>query len=364
MQITDVQALLLEIPQQPDEFASPWVSGGFRHQILVVVETDAGITGYGEAFGYGVPHATAAVVNQTLKPMLIGQDPTQITTLQEQLYRQTHLFGRYGVTTFAISGVDIALWDIAAKRANMPLYQLLGGAAKTEIPTYASLVRYSEPTHVRAVTERALGEGYEAIKLHQIDVESLRLARDVSGEDILLMMDINCAWMPEEALEMAQLFTPEELYWLEEPLWPPEDFDGLAQLGSMSGIPIATGENACTVFQFRQMIEAGAATFLQPSVTKVGGITEWRKIAALAESYNVSLAPHSPYFGPGLLATAHLVAATPRAMWLEYFYTRPEASVFKGFPEVTNGIFPLPDGPGIGLEIDPDVINRYREAAP
>lgn len=364
MQITDVQAILLNIPQQPDEFASPWVSGGFGHQILVVVETDAGITGYGEAFGYGVPHATVAVVNQTLKPMLIGQDPSQITTIQEQLYRQTHLFGRYGVTTFAISGVDIALWDIAAKRANMSLVQMLGGMTKRDIPTYASLVRYAEPSQVQTVTERALSEGYEAIKLHQIDVESLRLARDVAGEDIPLMMDINCAWMPEEAMEMAQLFTPEEPYWLEEPLWPPEDFEGLAQLGSQSGIPIATGENACTVFQFRQMIEAGAATFIQPSVTKVGGITEWRKIAALAESYNVSLAPHSPYFGPGLLATAHLVAATPRAMWLEYFYTRPEASVFKGFPEVTNGAFPLPDGPGIGLEIDPEVINRYREAGP
>jgi L-alanine-DL-glutamate epimerase-like enolase superfamily enzyme len=362
MQITDVQAHLLAIPQQQDDLASPWVSGGFRHQILVTVETDAGITGYGEAFGYGVPHATAAVVNQTLKPLLVGQDATQITALQDHLYRQTHLFGRYGITTFAISGVDIALWDIAAKCAGMPLYQLLGGASTRDIPTYASLVRYTEPAQVRTVTERALHEGYEAIKLHQIDVESLRLARDVAGEDVLLMMDINCAWMPEEALEMAQQFIPEELYWLEEPLWPPEDFDGLATLGGLSGTPIATGENACTVFQFRQMLEAGAATFIQPSVTKVGGISEWRKIAALAESYNVSLAPHSPYFGPGLLATAHLVAATPRALWLEYFYTRPEASVFKDFPEVRNGIFPLPDGPGIGLEIDAEVVARYREA--
>lgn len=362
MQITDVQAHLLSIPQQPDDLASPWIAGGFRHQILVTVETDAGITGYGEAFGYGVPHATAAVVNQTLKPILIGADASQITALQDRMYRQTHLFGRYGITTFAISGVDIALWDIAAKRAGMPLYQLLGGKTKDEIPTYASLVRYAEPQHVRTVTERALLEGYEAIKLHQIDVESLRLARDVAGEDGLLMMDINCAWMPEEALEMAQQFIPEELYWLEEPLWPPEDFNGLAQLGSQSGTPIATGENACTVFQFHQMLEAGAATFIQPSVTKVGGITEWRKIAALAESYNVSIAPHSPYFGPGLLATAHLVAATPRATWLEYFYTRPEASVFQDFPEVTGGVFPLPEGPGIGLEIDPEVVARYREA--
>jgi D-galactarolactone cycloisomerase len=363
MRITDVRAHLLAIPQQQDDAMSPWITGGFRHQILVAVETDAGITGYGEAFAYGVPQATTAVVNQTLKPMLVGADPTQITALQDLMYRQTHLFGRYGITTFAISGVDIALWDIAAKCADMPLYRLLGGMCRRDIPTYASLVRYAEPQQVRAATQRALSEGYEAIKLHQIDVESLRLARDVVGEDVYLMLDINCAWTPEAALEMAQLFAPEDLYWLEEPLWPPEDFEGLARLGQLIGTPVATGENACTVYQFRHMLEAGAATFIQPSVTKVGGISEWRKIAALAESYNVTLAPHSPYFGPGLVATAHLVAATPRAAWLEYLYVTPAASVFKDFPQVTNGVFALPHGAGLGLEIDPDVIARYTVTA-
>ena len=363
MRITDVHAYLLAIPQQQDDPLSPWMTGGFRHQILVAVETEAGITGYGEAFAYGVPQATAAVINQTLKPMLMGADATQITSLQDRMYRQTHLFGRYGITTFAISGVDIALWDIAAKCADLPLYRLLGGLSRRDIPTYASLVRYPEPQQVCTATQRALQEGYEAIKLHQIDIESLRLARDVAGEDVHLMMDTNCAWTPEAALEMVQLLAPEDLYWLEEPLWPPEDFDALARLGQLSGMPLATGENACTVYQFRQMLEAGAAMFIQPSVTKVGGISEWRKIAALAESYNVTLAPHSPYFGPGLMATAHLVAATPRAAWLEYLYVTPEASVYKNFPRVTNGVFSLPDGAGLGLEIDPDVITRYAVTA-
>lgn len=363
MQITDVRADLISIPLRQDELASTWIAGGFRQQILVTVETDSNISGYGEAFAYGVPQATLAVVNETLRPMLIGADPTQISMLQDRMYRQTHLFGRYGITTFGISGVDIALWDLAAKCAGMPLYQLLGGAVTTEIPTYASLVRYDEPEHVRIVTERALQEGYDAVKLHQIDVESLRRARDLAGEDANIMMDINCAWTPEEAMDMAQLCEPEDLYWLEEPLWPPEDFEGLAQLGSASGIPIATGENACTVFQFRRMLEMGAATFIQPSVTKVGGISEWRKIAALAEAYNVTIAPHSPYFGAGLLATAHLAVATPRAAWLEYLYVTPEASIFQDFAGIEDGVFHVPDGPGLGLEIDPEVIERYRESA-
>jgi L-alanine-DL-glutamate epimerase-like enolase superfamily enzyme len=361
MQITDVRADLISIPLQQDALASPWIAGGFRQQILVTVETDRGLSGYGEAFAYGVPHATLAVVNETLKPMLVGEDPTQISMLQDRMYRQTHLFGRYGITTFGISGVDIALWDLAGKCANMPLYQLLGGAVVTEIPTYASLVRYSEPEHVRIITERALSEGYSAVKLHQIDVESLRRARDVAGEDAYIMMDINCAWTPEEAMEMTQLCEPEDLYWLEEPLWPPEDFEALAQLSSVSGMPIATGENACTVYQFRRLLEAGAATFIQPSVTKVGGVSEWRKIAALAEAYNVTIAPHSPYFGAGLLATAHLAAATPRAAWLEYLYVAPEASIFHNFVGVQEGFFTVPDGPGLGLEIDREVIERYCE---
>ena len=362
MQITDVRADLITIPLQQDALASAWIAGGFRQQILVTVETDRGLTGYGEAFAYGVPQATVAVVNETLKPMLVGEDPSQISLLQDRMYRQTHLFGRYGITTFGISGVDIALWDLAGKCANMPLYQLLGGAIDTEIPTYASLVRYDEPDHVRIVTERALHEGYEAVKLHQIDVESLRRARDLAGEDAYIMMDINCAWTPEEALEMTQLCEPEDLYWLEEPLWPPEDFEGLAHLASASGIPIATGENACTVYQFRRMLDVSAATFIQPSVTKVGGISEWRKIASLAEAYNVTIAPHSPYFGAGLLATAHLAAATPRAAWLEYLYITPEASIFHNFEGVQEGVFTVPDGPGLGLEIDMEVVERYREA--
>jgi len=175
-----------------------------------------------------------------------------------------------------------------------------------------------------------------------------------------LMMDVNCPWSPGQALEKARQFAPYNLLWFEEPIWPPEDFAALSRLQDIGGIPLGCGENACTVHQFHRMLQAGAAAYIQPSVVKVGGISEWRKIAALAEPYNVTLAPHSPYFGPGFLATAHLIAATPQARWLEYIYMFLEASVFKDFPAVQNGGFPLPQGPGLGLEIDWDVIDRYR----
>ena len=361
MNITDVQAHVLAIPMAPGKQKMPWTWGNFN-QVLISVHTDTGLTGYGEAFGYGVPQATASVVDEILKPMLVGADATQITVLQDRMFRHTHLFGRYGVTNFAISGIDIALWDLAGKSAGLPLYRLLGGAAATEVPAYASLVRYAATEHVSEAVAQARDEGYEAIKLHQIDAESVEVARDAAGDDILLMLDVNCSWAPDEALDIALQCGPYELYWLEEPIWPPEDFEALAYLQQASETPIATGENACTIYQFQQMIESGCASFVQPSVTKVGGVSEWRKVAALAEARNIQVAAHSPYFGPGLLATAHLVAATPHAPWLEVLYAPQEASVFTEEPQVVDGMFAVPQAPGLGLEIDLDVLSRYRVA--
>jgi len=213
--------------------------------------------------------------------------------------------------------------------------------------------------HLRAAALHAIHSGYDLIKLHQTDVESMAVARKAVGEKIRITLDVNCAWDPRQALDMARQLAPYGLYWLEEPIWPPEDFRSLAQLGRMSGIPIAAGENAQTVHPFREMFESRAVTYAQPSVIKVGGISEWRKVAALAEAHNVRVNPHSPYFGPGLLATAHLVASSPVADWVEYLYVILEASVFKQAPRFERGFFYLPPGPGLGLEVDMDAIREY-----
>lgn len=359
MKITDVKTHLLAIPIDQSDLNAPWFWGSFN-QIVVEIQTDEGITGYGEAFGYGVSKATASVIDEVLKPMLIGEDPAKITAIHENLYKKTHLFGRYGITTFAISGIDIALWDIAGKAANLPLYRLFGGAETDKVAAYASLVRYTDTDSVRIAVEHAMNAGYSAIKLHQLDVESLEITRKTAGDAVKIMMDVNCPWTHEQAIDMARQFKPYDIQWLEEPIWPPEDFKGLAKLGKKAQVPIALGENACTAHQFQLMLDAGAADYIQPSVVKVGGITEWRKVAALAETYNVSIAPHSPYFGPGFLSSVHLIAATPCADWLEYIYLNLEASVFKDFPTIKDGFFPMPQGPGIGLEIDQEVLDRYR----
>jgi len=358
MKIVDVQPYLLAIPIKEKDFPAPWVWGNFN-QVLVSITTDDGMTGFGEAFGYFAPHAVFAIIKHLLRPMLIGADPASISALMDRMHRQTHFLGRSGITMFAISGVDIALWDIAAKSAGLPLCRLLGGAETDKVPAYASLVKYKDMEHLQAAALHAIHSGYDLIKLHQTDDESVAIARRTVGERIGITLDVNCAWEPRQALDMARKLAPHDLYWLEEPIWPPEDFKSLADLGRMSGVSIAAGENAQTVSPFKEMFESRAVTYAQPSVIKVGGISEWRKVAALAEAHNVRVNPHSPYFGPGLLATAHLVASMPVADWVEYLYVTLEASVFKQAPRFERGYFYLPPGPGLGLEVDMDVIREY-----
>ncbi len=358
MKITDVRAQVLAIPLSQARIPAAW-SWGCLNQVIVSVHTDEGVTGYGESFGFGIPHAAASVVNHCLKPLLVGLDPARIGSLLDCMYRSTYCFGRYGVTTFAISGIDIALWDIAGKVSGFPLYRLLGGEITEPIPAYASLLRYADPQQLKDVALSAVRSGYTAIKLHQSDTGSLRAVREAVGDDVRVMVDVNCAWSREDAFHNAMRMKTYAVDWLEEPIWPPEDYRGLADLQKRSGVAIALGETACTVYQFKEILEAGAGTYVQPSVVKVGGVSEWRRVAALAETYNTAIAPHSFYTGPGLPATAHLIASTTHATEIEILYADFEASPFTTPLETKAGALVVPRGAGIGSEIDRDVLREY-----
>jgi L-alanine-DL-glutamate epimerase-like enolase superfamily enzyme len=360
MKITEVTAHTFAVPSTPNGPDVPWVWGRLT-QVFVALKTDDGLTGIGECFGYVAPKAVAAVVNDTLRPLLLGEDARGIAPLSERLAQRTHLGGRYGIIAFAISGVEMALWDLAGKRAGKPLYELLGGAASDAVPAYASLVRYPERhAQIQIDAERAMGEGYTLLKVHQVTAESVALAREVIGPDVPLTVDINCEWSPLQAIEMADAMNEYDLYWLEEPVWPPEDFQGLAQVQASSGVPLATGENYCTDWQFRQAMEAGALTFAQPSVIKVGGIAQWLKVAHLARLYGVELAPHSPYFGPGFAASLHLIAHTGQARWIERIYFDLAMELFTEPLKLAGGTYTVPGGPGLGVELDWAALERYR----
>jgi D-galactarolactone cycloisomerase len=362
MKISAISTILIHIPYETG--GATQLAGQSWTQmaiLLVKVETDVGLTGWGEAFGHAIAAATKATLDTMAAQHFIGRDPTDISGLMAEMFQKLHLFGRNGSVIYALSAIDIALWDIAGKRAGLPLHVLLGGAQQREVEAYASLLRYGEPALVAKNAARAVADGYRSIKIHEIDVPQVRAAREAIGTDVALMCDTNCPWTVSRAIEMVEALKPFHLHWLEEPVWPPEDHQGLARV-RRSGTPIAAGENAGGLHDFRHMLEAQAIDIAQPSVTKIGGISEMRKIAALAEAFGVRLVPHCAYFGPGSLASLHIVASLSRATPLERLYVRLEADPFASFLEPNGGRVAVPAGPGLGCDPDMAIVERYRTA--
>jgi L-alanine-DL-glutamate epimerase-like enolase superfamily enzyme len=366
MLIRDVRAHHIRIPYDAGvaSFKQGASSIAALEIVMVEVTTDGGLTGWGDGFGYVCPRTTLSAIDEMIAPQARGQevpDAADIPAFMERIQRNLHLFGRYGITMFAISALDIALWDLAARARGVPLHTLLGAQRRTKIPAYASLMRIGNPDFVAKDCETAVRLGYRAIKLHETTAPPVFAARKAIGENIPLMVDLNCPMDGAAATAFAHQCREAKPLFLEEPVWPPEDFATLAQVRKNGGLGVAAGENACTVHQFRQMMDVGAVSHAQPSVTKVGGITEYLKVASLADERGVRLAPHSPYFGPGFLATLHLMSLRDDASFIEVFYMKRDACLWRGSVDVDAcGNVAVPDGPGLGYEPDRDVMERYR----
>lgn len=362
MRITRLEPILIAVPYRYGGPA-PEGAGAWRTMdtLLVRVETEDGLVGWGEAFGFGACTTTRAALASLVAPLALGRAGDDIAGLMDDLQRRLHHYGRTGPVAYALSGLDIALWDIAGKRAGVPVHRLLGSTGVPErIPAYASLLRYGDPALAAENAAAAAARGYRHIKLHEIGWDEIAAARAAVGGEIALMVDANCAWPLEEAMAMAARLAPLDLDWLEEPLWPPEDFASLARLRRAGGVRLAVGENAGTEDDFARLIAHATVDYLQPSVTKIGGISGMRKIIALARRHGVAVAPHSPYFGPGLIATLHLIAAELPGQVCERFYCALEASPLGAAVDAPDGRMPLPSAPGLGLEVDERVIARYR----
>ena len=277
-----------------------------------------------------------------------------------EVQKKLHIFGRAGPLFYGISAIDIALWDISGKAAGLPVYRLLGGSSTPDLSCYASFIRYSDSSLVRANVRRALNSGFRILKLHEIELSAIRAAREEAGPDVELTLDVNCPWTLLEALARAEELKELRLKWLEEPLWPPENYDGLARLRRTCGIPIASGEHLSTLMDFERLLAAEAVDFVQPSVAKMGGITELRKVFPIAAVRNVTVMPHCFYDGPGLLAAIHTTAALGTSdSIIEWRYFDLEAQVYGGALVPTDGRISIPQGPGLGIDPDPDVIRDY-----
>ncbi|MDF1850597.1 MAG: mandelate racemase/muconate lactonizing enzyme family protein [Verrucomicrobiales bacterium] len=361
MKITSVAPIVLSIPFEAGGsgegiMPTKWETLDF---CLVRIDTDSGLTGWGEAFGYFCSRSVAALIERSLAPLLVGRDVPDPRKFSEEAQRKLVLQGRYGLTIFALSGIDLALWDLRAKAEGVALAELLGGRSRHSVPAYASLVRYGDRDLVRAKSEQAASEGYKEIKLHEITIPEIRICREAIGPDTRMTVDVNCNWSLEFTREVIPELKDLDTRWLEEPIFPPEDFRTLAELRK-TGMAIATGENACTAFQFEEMCRLGATDFLQPSITKVGGVSEFLKITNRnREEWKLPMMPHSPYFGPGYFTTLQMAAIEPSFEQFEYLYIEPEAWLYREMPLPENGMISIPAGDGLGMEPDLDRIERF-----
>ncbi|QDZ11940.1 mandelate racemase/muconate lactonizing enzyme family protein [Devosia ginsengisoli] len=324
--------------------------------VLVRIEDEDGRVGWGEAFGYFCARAVAAAVEDMIAPQVIGRDIDDIAAWNRATQQALHLFGRYGITIFALSGVDIALWDLKAKREGKRLAELIAANPPESVTAYASLVAYRDPDLAARYAGEAVARGYQYIKLHEIAAEPIIAARAAMGQGPGLAVDVNCNWSREQASAMVPVLREADVMWLEEPIFPPEDVATLSAIEA-EGIAIGAGENACTAFAFEALISG--ITFPQPSVTKVGGISVFLDIAERARAAGRVLMPHSPYFGPGYFATLNLFAALPETALFEYLYVTPEAFIGVDTPQPHDGRIALPSGPGLGFAPDEVVVERY-----
>ncbi|HEY4253178.1 MAG TPA: mandelate racemase/muconate lactonizing enzyme family protein [Roseomonas sp.] len=361
MTIKTVDVLPLALPLVPGASRSTFAGKvvDVARMNLVRVETTDGVVGWGEAFSHAAWQPAAVALREVVAPLAVGRDESGIAALSLDLQRALHLFGRSGAVLYALSGLEIALWDIAGKRAGRSIASLLGGARRSLLPAYASLPRYGDPAEVARNAAAAAARGYGSIKLHEIGEQQVAAARAAVGPEVALMMDTNCPWTVEEALAIADRVRPQRLLWLEEPVWPPEDAAGLARVRAGAGIAIAAGENAASPEECIAMMDAGAVDYIQPSVTKIGGIGAWMRVAGEAAARGVAVMPHSPYFGAGLLATLHMAAALPGDCLVEHMYRDLAANPFAAALQPRGGSFVLPDGPGLGCEPDPEVMRRH-----
>ena len=388
MKITRVEATWLRVPiPEERQHVSDFGRAATFDTALVRIETDAGITGVGEAkVSAGSPgdyHGVIAVINHEFGPGLIGQDPGNIAGIWEGLYSGTrahyalargHVFpamSRRGVSISAISGIDIALWDILGKSLNAPIWQLLGGRKTDSMPAYAS-GGWADAKGIGAQLQGYVDKGgFKAVKMRvgvfdgppAASAERVVAAREALGAGIDLMVDAHGTYTVSEAKQFCRLVRDCNLAWFEEPVTA-DDKRGLAEVRAATHIPIATGESECTRFDFRDLIELRAADILQPDLAICGGITETMRISALASAANLRLAPHLWAGAPAFAAGLHVAAASPATHILE-FSLGANPMIHELIEEsfmVEAGMLAIPDRPGLGITIHDDFVKRYRHS--
>ena len=380
LKITDLRVHVLQSPlAQPFAFSQGWVDR--RSATLVEVATDIGITGWGEAFAQGLepPQIAAAVIEHALRPLVLGANPLDIEVLWHRMYHQTRDYGRKGSVIAAISAVDIALWDLAGKHYGEPVHRLLGGAFRDRVQPYATgFYRLRGQGEAPRLADEALAHFEAGFRLMKVklgygvddDIAVIRaVARAVEGRGVTLMVDTNHAYGRAEALRLGYVLDELDLRWYEEPV-APEDIDGYCELRARLRTPIAGGENEHTLHGFRELLGRHAVDIAQPDVGSCGGLTAARHVVTLAQANGIEVNPHVWGSAVAQAASLHLIAALPvahhavfaRSPVLEYDRSsHPFRRDLVTEPiELVDGAVPVPQGPGLGLTLRPDTLDRFR----
>jgi L-alanine-DL-glutamate epimerase-like enolase superfamily enzyme len=366
MKITEIKTTFLFDPEgfviQDATIPPPNPGAQGRSALFVHIKTDEGVEGLGVGQGQ---RAVQAVIEDSLKSLLIGQDPFNIEKLWNDMFWRVRGYGRKGLAFCAISAVDIGLWDLKAKALGVPLYRLLG-PYRDSVPIYGSGGWTNFDTK-RLIEEQTgyVERGFKSVKMKVAkdfgqaeaeDIKRLAAVRKTIGDGIELLVDANNGYYAKQAIAMSRRFEDYNVGWFEEPVLA-DDIQGLAEISKATTIPVATGEHEYTKFGFKELISRGGADIVQPDIGRVGGVTEWMKVAHLAHAFNLPVAPHAVQ-----LVHLHTACATPNLRIVEYLGVAEQSDLvwYTDFPKPKNGMWsPYPDKPGLGLELNPKSVKKY-----
>ena len=326
----------------------------YTPQFLVRISTDEGLTGVGELWWGLEVKPIISAIEDLFAPILIGEDSSRIEYLWDKMARHAYRYGTEGVTTCGLSAIDIALWDLLGKRLNVPVYQLLGGIVHEGIRAYASLPIYNRAEIVQEEVEHAKTKGFAGVKLHTTDLKIVAAAREAEGKDYPIMLDVSGKWAVLETMDNADFLESQNVFWLEEPIWPMQDHESLLKIRQRTSVKMAAGENEFTLNAFDRLMTSGAVEYIQPEITKMGGLSMARKISVLADLYNLVICPHSFRIGPAAVANFHWAFSQTHMDWLEVPLLRADGEFPAGvsIPEIVGGkMQPPPDAPGLGLAL-------------
>jgi D-galactarolactone cycloisomerase len=380
MKITGIRIHVLKSAlAQPFAFSQGWVRQ--RSATLVEIVTDAGLVGWGEAFAQGLepPEIAATVIDKALRPLVEGANPLDVEVLWHRMYHATRDYGRKGSVMSAISAVDIALWDLAGKHYGVPIHQLLGGAFRRRVQPYATgFYRIDGRGEAQRLCDEArqhMDKGFRLMKVKlgfgvDDDIEVIRsVAETVRGKGVTLMVDTNHAYGRAEALRLGYVLDECDLRWYEEPV-APEDVDGYCELRARLRTPIAGGENEHGLFGFREILSRHAVDIVQPDIGSCGGLTAARHITAIAQAHGIEVNPHVWGSAVAQAASLQWIAALPvahhslfaREPVLEYdCSSHPfRHELIEDPVRLVDGWVPIPDGPGLGVAVRPDTVERFR----